>query len=42
MMYELWTELNGNRKPMYKTANTEEKEGNLPFILFWFAFVCFP
>lgn len=39
MMYELWTELNRNRKPMYKAANTEEKEGNVPFILFWLAFV---
>lgn len=40
MMYELWTEL--NRQLMYKTADTEEKEGNLPFILLWLAFVCFP
>lgn len=42
MMYELWTELNRHRKPMYKNANTEEKKGNLPFILLWLAFVCFP
>lgn len=38
-MYKLWTELNRNRKAMFKTANTEEKEGDLPFILFWLAFV---
>lgn len=38
MIYEFWTELNRNRKPMYKT-NTEEKEGILSFILFWLAFV---
>jgi len=29
MMYKLWTEPNRNRAPMYKNANTQDKEGNL-------------